>query len=141
MSTINTNNPAANIFGSDPKTNAFSALNSEEFIKIIFSELSNQDPMQPNDSKDLLAQLSSLRSIQSDMDMSTRLDALVTQNELSAASGLIGRQISGLTDQYERVEGIVASVSRTSDGAVLTLRSGARVPMGMLDQVQEIEAP
>jgi flagellar basal-body rod modification protein FlgD len=141
MSAINTSNPASALFGGDAKSNAFSALNSEEFIKIIFTELSNQDPLQPNESKDLLQQLSSLRSIQSDMDMSGRLNALVTQNELSAASGLIGRQISGITDQYERVEGIVASVSRTADGAVLTLRSGARVPMGMHDQVQEIEQP
>lgn len=141
MSTIDTGNPVANLFGADPKANAFSELNSEEFIKIMFTELSNQDPMQPNDSKDLLEQLSSLRSIQSDMDLSNRLNALVTQNELSAASGLIGRQISGLDESFGRVEGIVASVSRTEAGAVLTLRSGSRVPMSMMDEVQEAQQP
>ena len=141
MSTINTNNPAGHLFAESPTANAFSGLNSEEFIKIMFTELSNQDPMQPNDSKDLLDQLSSLRSIQSDMDLGNRLSALVTQNELSAASGLIGRQISGLDENFNRVQGVVASVSRTEFGAVLTLRTGSRVPMSYMDQVQEIDEP
>jgi flagellar basal-body rod modification protein FlgD len=135
MSAINTSNPAGLL--TDPKANAFSGLNSEQFIKIMFSELSRQDPMQPNDSKDLLAQLSSLRSIQSDMDLSNRLNSLVQQNEMSAASGLIGRRVSGVSEELERVDGVVASVLRTADGAVLKLRSGARVPMANLDQVQE----
>ena len=46
---------------------AFSSLNSEQFVKIIFTELSKQDPLQPNDSKALLEQLSSLRNIQSEI--------------------------------------------------------------------------
>jgi flagellar basal-body rod modification protein FlgD len=117
--------------------NAFSALNSEQFVKIIFTELQQQDPLQPSDSKDLLAQLSSLRSIQSDMELSNRLNSLVTQNQLSAASNLIGKYISGIDDQFRRVEGTVASISRTNEGTVLNLRNGARVNMNDLDQVLE----
>jgi len=136
MSTISTNSPVSSLPGGG-QANAFSDLRSEQFVKIMFTELANQDPMQPNDSKDLLQQLSSIRSIQSDMDLSTRLQSLVTQNELSAASGLIGRKVSGIDDQLRRVEGVVASVSRTQSGAVLTLRSGERVPMGNLDNIRE----
>jgi flagellar basal-body rod modification protein FlgD len=126
----NTSNTAAG--------NAFSALNSEQFVKIIFTELQQQDPLQPSDSKDLLAQLSSLRSIQSDMEMSSRLNSLVTQNQLSAASNLIGKYISGIDDQFRRVEGEVTSISRTNEGTVLNLRNGARVNMNDLDEVIEM---
>jgi flagellar basal-body rod modification protein FlgD len=118
--------------------NAFSALNSEQFVKIIFTELQQQDPLQPSDSKDLLAQLSSLRSIQSDMELSNRMSSLVTQNQLSAASNLIGKYISGIDDQFRRVEGQVASISRTNEGTVLNLRNGARVNMNDLDEVIEL---
>lgn len=117
------------------KTDAFSALDSEQFVKIIFTELSNQDPLQPSDSKALLDQLSSLRSIQSNIDLQSKLNNLVAQNELSAASGLIGKQVSGLDDQSTRVQGVVRSVSRTADGAVLNLVGGQRVPMSSMDQV------
>jgi len=114
---------------------AFSSLNTEQFVKIMFTELSKQDPEQPNDSKALLEQLSSLRTIQSDIDLSNKLNSLVAQNELSAASGLIGKSISGVSDDFERVQGVVQSVIRDSGGAVLALDNGKFVHMSNLDQV------
>jgi flagellar basal-body rod modification protein FlgD len=115
--------------------NAFSSLSSESFVKIIFSELGHQDPLAPSDSKALLEQLSSLRNIQSSMDMSASLKSLVGQNELAAASGLIGKRVSGVTDDSKRISGEVKSVSRTGDGAVLVLQTGERIRMSNLDQV------
>jgi flagellar basal-body rod modification protein FlgD len=123
------------------RPSAFSALGAEDFVKIIFTELGNQDPLQPSDSKALLEQLSSLRSIQSDLDLSQRMQSLVMQNELSSASGLIGRSVSGVSEQRERVRDVVASVSRTADGAVLNLRGGQRVQMKDVDQVFEGATP
>lgn len=114
---------------------AFSRLSSEEFTKIILTELQNQDPLEPNDTSALLEQLSSIRSIQSDMELGDRLEAVVAQNELAGASGLIGKRISGLTDGYRRVEDEVLSVSRTDQGAVLNLKGGQRVPMRNLDEI------
>jgi flagellar basal-body rod modification protein FlgD len=134
MSTIDTLGPAGRTTGT-AAGNAFSALDSEQFVKIMFTELQQQDPLQPSSSKDLLQQLSSLRSIQSDMDLSERLKALVLQNQMSAASGLIGRRVSGLDAQQRRIEGEVVSISRTRDGAVLNLRGGGRIDMDSMDQV------
>ena len=116
-------------------SNAFSALDTEQFVKIIFTELSKQDPLQPNDSKALLDQLSTLRSIQSGIDLSNKLGTLVAQNELSAASGLIGRTVSGVSDTAQRVQGVVQRVIRAQDGAVLSLAGGQQIHMSNLDQV------
>ena len=41
----------------------FGALDSDEFTKLILTELGNQDPLEPNDTKALLEQLSIIRSI------------------------------------------------------------------------------
>lgn len=114
---------------------AFSTLSTEQFVKIIFTELSKQDPLQPSDSKALLEQLSSLRSMQSDIDLSKKLETMVAQNEMTAASGLIGRSVSGTTDGFEAVQGVVRSVVRREDGAVLKLSTGHEVRMSKLDQV------
>jgi flagellar basal-body rod modification protein FlgD len=118
-----------------PGGGAFSTLGTDEFVRIIFAELANQDPLAPSDSKALLQQLSSLRSIQSDMDMSSRLGALVAQNEMAAAAGLLGKRISGISDDLRRVQGDVASISRTEYGAVLTLRTGERLHMSAVDTI------
>lgn len=113
----------------------FSAMTSEEFSKIIFTELSNQDPLAPNDTNALLEQISTLRSIQADTDLSDRLKSLVTQNQFASATGLLGKHVGGVSEMNGRVTGTVTGVTRTDDGPILTLASGERVRMGNLDLV------
>ncbi len=112
-----------------------SGLSSDEFFKLIFTELSNQDPLDPNDTNALLEQIANIRSIESDVDLVSKLGELVGQNELAAGAGLIGRLISGLSETSERVTGLVNSVSRTEEGVVLNLTGGIRVPMADVDRV------
>jgi flagellar basal-body rod modification protein FlgD len=134
VSAISGGNGAA---GQTVQPNAFSALNSEQFVKIMFTELSSQDPLKPNDSSAMLQQMSSLRSIQSDIDLSAKLQTIVSQNQMAGASGLIGRFVSGLADDDTRVTGRVASVSRTDAGPVLNLDGGQRVPFSSVDEMTD----
>ncbi len=120
------------------KGSRFNDLSSEEFIKIIFTELQNQDPFKPNDSGALLDQLNSIRSIESDIDMSKRLQSIVSQNQLSTAGGLIGKRVAGLNAESERVGGTVKSVARTGDEVGLILDNGWIIPM---DNVEFIDSP
>lgn len=119
----------------------FSDMSSEDFIKIIFTELSNQDPFQPNDSAALLKQLDSIRSIESDVKMTDQLKALVTQNQLAAGSGMIGKFIGGLTEDNHRVAGQVVSVVKQGENINLELDNGWVVPMNGVEQVIDGLAP
>lgn len=133
---------AVSSLGAAPATAApdrYSELSSQDFVKIMFTELGQQDPLQPSDSKALLEQLSSLRNIQSSMDLGSKLEGLVTQNELNSAAALIGKYVSGLSENNETVVGAVFSVSRTAEGAVLNLYSGERISMKQLSEV--VNAP
>lgn len=116
--------------------NSFSGMSSDDFMKIVLSELSKQDPLKPNDTSALIQQISQIRSIQSDIDLSSTLKSLVKDDQFSTAAGLIGTNISGLTEANQRVTGIVTAVSRTDTGAVLTLLSGERVPMSKVDEIK-----
>ncbi|MFG0243921.1 MAG: flagellar hook capping FlgD N-terminal domain-containing protein [Phycisphaerales bacterium JB054] len=128
---------AVDAIGSSASTqsSAVSGLSSDEFFQLIFAELSNQDPLEPNDTNALLEQIANIRSIQSDDDLSKRLTDLVGQNELASGAGLIGKLISGLSETSQRVSGLVQSVSKTDEGVVLNLAGGTRVPMASVDQV------
>jgi len=110
-------------------------LSSDQFFKLIFSELTNQDPLKPNDTNALLTQIANIQSIQSDTNLVDKLGSLVGQNELSAGAGLIGNAISGLDENSQRVTGTVDSVSRGKSGVVLNLQDGTRVPMSSVDRV------
>ncbi|HWB19367.1 MAG TPA: flagellar hook capping FlgD N-terminal domain-containing protein [Phycisphaerales bacterium] len=115
----------------------FSDLSSEDFIKIIFTELSNQDPFQPNDSQALLQQLNSIRSIESDIQLTDQLKTLVTQNQLASSSAMIGKSVIGLTDDGTRVGGMVQSVQRQDDKVSLILDTGWTVPAENVEQLFE----
>jgi flagellar basal-body rod modification protein FlgD len=109
--------------------NGFNALRSEDFIRIIFTELSNQDPFQPSDSSALLEQLNSIRSIESDIDLMERLDDLVFQNQLAGAANLIGKFVEGLSETFGAASGTVRTVSREGEHILLELDSGERMPL------------
>lgn len=118
------------------RASGFSALSSEDFAQIIFTELSKQDPLAPNDTNALIQQISGIREIQSNMDLSSKLGSLVAQNEFSAAATLLGKSVSGLSLESARAQGLVRSVAQTSEGALLTLADGSRVLMSQVDEVQ-----
>lgn len=121
--------------------NRFSELESEDFLRIIFTELTNQDPLQPNDTNALLEQLNSIRSIESDIQLGNQLEALVTENQLASASNLLGKVITGRTADFDLAEGVVVGVRREADEVQLELEDGTVVPYRNIQSVVQPESP
>ncbi len=136
MSAIASNAAAVGSNASLPSR--FNELSSEDFMRIIFTELSNQDPFKPSDSSALLEQLNSIRSIETDIQLQERLGAIVFQNQLASAGNLIGKRVSGLTQDAIRVGGTVQSVIRDGESVGLVLNTGWVLPM---DNVEFIDSP
>ena len=134
MSAISDFNPLGP--GAPSSSNSgFSELSSEEFIRVIFTELANQDPLSPNDSAALLDQLNSIRSIESDMQLMTKLESLVFENQLSSASAMIGNFVGGITPDGVRVGGHVLSVVRQGGEVALELDSGWFLPLDGIETI------
>lgn len=127
----------------DKAKNGFAELSSEEFIKIITNEMSNQDPLKPNDTTALMEQLSTLMNIESQSQLQSSMSELVSQNAISSAGGMIGGFVEGLNDSGQSVSGVVQSL-RIEDGkAIFVLDGGQEMPaenatrlenLGSLDQ-------
>ena len=120
-----------------PLKSRFNDMSSEEFMKIIFTELQQQDPFKPNDSSALLEQLNSIRSIESDLQMGEKLESIVFQNQLSSAGGLIGKRVGGLSTENTRVAGPVKSVSRVGDQIGLLLHNNWVIPMDNVEYIDQ----
>ena len=117
--------------------NGFSSLSSEDFIRIMFTELANQDPFQPSDSSALLDQMNSIRQIESNIQLMDRLDTLVFENKLSSAANLLGKTVEGLADHGSRVSGTVSAVLRQRDDVILQLDTGWRLTMDDIELIHE----
>ncbi len=118
----------------------FSEMSTSDFIRIIFTELTHQDPFKPNDSSALLEQLNSIRSIESDLQLVDQFKSLVFENQFAGAAGLMGKYLTGLTESLDRVSGYVVSVFREGDNVVLELDNGWRVPLGSVESVTDTNA-
>jgi len=119
-------------------TDAFGEMSSTDFLEVIFTELANQDPLAPSDTKALLEQISTIRTIESDLALGEKLEEMVKQNELTSASSLVGKFVTGLTDSNSETAGFVDSVRVTEKGMRLMLSSGYQVA---LDRVNDIIDP
>ena len=119
---------AANVVGGVGGSNRFNELSSEDFMKIIFTELQQQDPFEPNDSSALLEQLNSIRAIESDIELTKNLEDIVFQNQLATAGNMIGKTVEGLTATNDRVVGNVFAVIREGNEVTLQLDSGWEIP-------------
>ncbi|MBI1336387.1 MAG: hypothetical protein GC164_05435 [Phycisphaera sp.] len=112
-----------------PTGGGFAAITSDQFIKIMVSELTKQDPLNPQDTSKLLEQLSSIRNIESQVNLQDQLESLVMQNQVASAGNLIGKVVTGLNDSNYQVSGLVTSVRVQDGNAILELDSGNSLSM------------
>src|SRR2546422_11330121 len=86
-------------------------LDINQFLQLMVSELTHQDPLNPMDNTQLVQQIGELRSIAASDQLTTTLQAVQTQQSLTTASSLIGRQVKALSSDNGDITGVVQSVS------------------------------
>ncbi|MCU0710496.1 MAG: flagellar biosynthesis protein FlgD [Pirellula sp.] len=82
-----------------------------QFLTLMITELQNQDPLNPTDNAALLEQIGQLRSIGANDQLVNTLSSFSNTQELTTASSLIGKKVSGLDVKGDEVNGEVSSVS------------------------------
>jgi flagellar basal-body rod modification protein FlgD len=108
------NSLATSSNASSPSTNQahdLKDLDLNQFLKLMISELQNQDPLNPMDNTQFVQQIGELRSIAASDQLTTTLQSVQTQQSLTTASSLIGKQVTALTSDNKDISGKVTSVS------------------------------
>ena len=93
------------------KGNGLNDIDLNQFLNLMLTELQNQDPLNPTDNAALLQQVGELRGISSNDQLVTTLKGFSNTQELTTASGLIGKTVKGLDVDAKDVNGEVTSVS------------------------------
>ncbi|MFC4307419.1 flagellar hook capping FlgD N-terminal domain-containing protein [Cohnella boryungensis] len=80
-------------------------LGKDEFLQILVTQLRNQDPMQPLQDKEFIAQMAQFSSLEQMMNMTKEITAL--KQSAGMATGLIGKQIEWYKDTDNSTESVV----------------------------------
>lgn len=94
---------ATNTTGSDK----YNELKAEDFLKLIVAELQNQDPLNPMDNTQMITQISQIRSITSNDQLSSTLESVALSQNVAFASSMLGKTIAGTDSSGAAVSGVV----------------------------------
>jgi flagellar basal-body rod modification protein FlgD len=112
------------------------SLGKDDFLKILITQLQNQDPMQPLEDKEFIAQMAQFTSVEQLTNMSNELHQLPQM--LGFASGLIGKTVSwNYTDETgttKEKSGVVNSIVY-KDGTQYAVVNGEQISLDRLTKV------
>ena len=119
-----------------PKAAASSAdLGQVDFMKLIIAQMRNQNPLEPQKDSDFMAQMAQFEALNQQKIVAQGMKVLQGVNELSAATGLIGKSVIGT-----QVDGVSVTrdvVGREKFGAPWAkLSSSQRVDVSSDDRVK-----
>jgi len=134
---------AATASGSGSTTSSSNSLGEDAFLKLLTTQMQNQDPLNPVDNTQMLAQLAQFSELSEVQQLSGKIDSMVTATASAtalSATELVGKQVSfnasqiglvsGSTSTFEAVlpqatADTTAVISDASGRVVRTLQLGA----------------
>ncbi len=103
------------------------SLDYDSFLQLLIAEMRNQDPTEPIDSTEYVAQLATFSQVEQTIQTNARLEELLKSSSISQAGSLIGRTV---TSPDGTVSGVVQQVEIYDDKAVAVLANGDKVDIG-----------
>ncbi|MHC4616172.1 MAG: flagellar hook assembly protein FlgD [Planctomycetota bacterium] len=93
-----------------------------DYMKLLVTELQNQNPLEPLDNKEMAAQLAQFSQLQQLETMNSSFARVLTTVERNYASSLIGKNVSFVAETAEGTNaiesGLVEQVYNNADGDI-----------------------
>lgn len=106
---------------------AKASVDYNSFLKLLVTQMQNQDPTQPMDATQYVSQLATFSSVEQSVQMNAKLETLIANSSLSQAEGWIGRTV---TSADGTVSGVVKTVTIQSTGMLAELEDGKTMLIG-----------
>jgi len=108
----------------DATLNDRTTIQQEDFIRLFLSQLQFQDPLEPLDNREFLAQLAQFSSLEQSRQTSGNTEGLLSMGSATQALALLGKTVEVSSNGTLSV-GDVAAVQFTTSGPVLTVQTTA----------------
>ncbi|PLR77640.1 flagellar hook assembly protein FlgD [Bacillus sp. V3-13] len=125
-------------------------LGKDDFLKILMTQLQNQDPMNPMQDKDFVAQMATFSTLEQITNMGASINRFVEaqeQNQLVAFSQFVGKEVTwhkviesddpNADPVIQKGSGRVASLQFKDNKANFILEDGTILEPGNISQINE----
>ena len=102
-------------------------LDYDTFLTLLVQQMKNQDPTEPMDATEQIAQLATFSQVEQTIQTNKNLENLLQSSTLGQAGSMIGRT---LTSADGTITGVVNEVKVFSDGLIALLDTGEEVVVG-----------
>lgn len=135
------NSTAANSLYSQAPEEIRKELGKDDFLKLLLTQLSYQDPMSPVDNKDFIAQMAQFSSLEQMQNVSTQLTELtevqLQAGVMSQATSLLGHTVTITNPEGEDSEPITGEVTKVKivEGIPQIEIDGKNYPISLVTEV------
>lgn len=127
-------------------------LGKDDFLKILMTQLQNQDPMNPMQDKDFIAQMATFSSLEQMTNLTNTMEKFVenqNQSQLISYNQFVGKQVTwhkisnADTDEAPEItegQGIVKGIRFKENNVEFVMGDGTILTPGNISQVNDVTA-
>ena len=115
-------------------------LDKDDFLKLLVTELQHQDPTNPMQDREFIAQMAQFSSMEQMMNMNKSMESIVDKFNFQTTYGLLGKNVEIISQGTEEgaepktVNGVVKSVSRNGS-EVSVMVNGETYPISEIKTI------
>ena len=94
-----------------------SYMQMEDFLQLLTSQISNQDPLEPMKDTEFISQMANIASLEQMQQFTKGFESFASSQKDMVAQAYLGRIVT-INDQGKDVEGLVDSVEKSIDGSI-----------------------
>jgi flagellar basal-body rod modification protein FlgD len=113
---------------------AFSGYGSNEFMQMLMTQLTHQNPLEPMSDSEMMNQYAQLNSLTELQSIKSSITAMAATNLTGYAASLIGKTVNATDENGKAVNGKIDSVSLDS-GTVQLHIGKVTVPLGNVSEI------
>jgi flagellar basal-body rod modification protein FlgD len=111
-------------------------LGKDDFLKLMVAQMKNQDPMNPSDDKDNIAQMAQFSSLEQITNLASATQELADRVTTTQMLGLIGHSVSYVGDDGATATGTVQSVQVGGGSTKLTIDGKTGIDPSVVAEVR-----
>ena len=115
------------------------AMGMEDFLRLLTTQIANQDPMEPMKDTEFIAQMASISSVEQMQQFAASFKDFTASHREIAAQAYLGKQVTAQDGESAPITGIAQAVEKGTSGELLVTVNGQTFPATSITRIELVE--